>query len=85
MDLLNLEELKAELMEPVARQRCGAVSAADSGAITVTGLGPRARLGDGIAVRQRDGGEAEGEIIALDDGGARAGFIVKLIYQVDAA
>lgn len=73
MDLPDLDRLKSELAAPQARQRCGHVAAADGGAVTVTGLGPAARVGDGLVIEsQALGHAAEGEIIALSPEGARA-------------
>ncbi|MEM7508248.1 MAG: FliI/YscN family ATPase [Pseudomonadota bacterium] len=71
--MIDIASLEAELARMPLRQRCGQVIAADGGAITVTGLGTQARLGDRIRIA--DGPRApgmDGEIVALSDQGVRA-------------
>lgn len=73
MQIVDLDQLKSDLSEVPKRRRCGRVSAADGGSITIDGLSGAARLGDGILVGpDPDGPGAEGEIIALAPGGAQA-------------
>ncbi|SET41412.1 FliI/YscN family ATPase [Oceanicella actignis] len=76
--MTDLSSLEAELaaIEPV--RRGGTVRRVDTGALTLRGLAPRARLGDQVAVtpsqvaRGAARDEIRGEIVALDEGVATA-------------
>ena len=71
--MIDVASLEAELGRIPLRQRCGQVTAADGGAITVSGLGSRARLGDRIKICETPHGiGVEGEIVAVAEEGVRA-------------
>ena len=74
----DLSSLEAELAAIEPTRRGGRVSHVDSGALTLRGLAPRARLGDQVTVTPRrlprgvKPFEIKGEIVALSDGLATA-------------
>lgn len=71
--MIDIAGLEADLARLSPRRRCGRVVSADGGALTVSGLGAQARLGDRIKLGDSANGPGrEGEIVALAEGGARA-------------
>ncbi|MEM9811672.1 MAG: FliI/YscN family ATPase [Pseudomonadota bacterium] len=67
----SFDPLTSEIAELRPISRCGYVEAVAPASLEVTGLGPAARVGDGVEVDMGSGPPTSGEIVALSRAGAR--------------